>query len=51
LLTLRYTIGVDLHAYHEVTILDRLSDTTPLHSLNVALSLRQGQASTGPNHS
>jgi len=41
LLTLRYTIGVDLHAYHDVTILDRLSDTTPLHSLNVALSLRQ----------
>jgi hypothetical protein len=41
LLTLRYTIGVDFHAYEDLTIFDRLHDTTPLHSINVSLALRQ----------
>jgi hypothetical protein len=40
-LTAYYAVGVGAYQYKETTIYDRLSETRPLHSLNIAWNARQ----------
>jgi hypothetical protein len=40
-LTAYYAVGVGSYQYKETTIYDRLSETRPLHSLNIAWNARQ----------
>ncbi len=40
-LTLRYSIGVSVFDYHTVTVFDRISETRPIHQLEVGLTTQQ----------
>jgi hypothetical protein len=40
-LTLRYSIGVSVFDYEEMTVFDRTSETRPIHRLEVGLSAQQ----------
>jgi len=53
ILTLQYTIGLDVFTYAELTIFDKLHETVPRHTINASLGLRQpwGSLNASSNYS